>query len=303
MTRPNPAVIGHIQGGLGNQLFCYAAARALSLRAGLPLRLNTTAGYRNEKYGRNLLLRFFNLDLTEAGAAEAYMNLFGRARRSRAAKKDAHKPLDQRRVIQEPKDQQFLPELCALQPKQSIYLKGYWQNEAYFADAADTLRDDFQLRESAPIDPDPTLAALAQAPSTVSVHIRSYGEVVNPAPSLVLNEHYYAPAIDAIAEHVPDARLLVFSDDSAWAKSIIDATDHADRATYVPNTHTDPTTATLTDFSLMKRCQHHVVGNSSFSWWTAWLGEREGSRIVAPPTGLPGHGGGFPQRWLSLLQK
>ena len=300
MSRSSPAVIGHIQGGLGNQLFCYAAARALAHRSGLPLRLNTRAGYRKEKYGRVCQLDCFTLPINEAGWWEAFNDPLGRSRRSRAAKRDAGRPIELRRVIREPRDQRFVEGLATLKPTHTVYLIGYWQNEAYFADVADRLRDELKVAPHVPCQPDAKIDELTQQPNAVSVHCRSYSEVKNPPPGLVLDTAYYGKALDAMRDRVPDAKFIVFSDDPTWAKSLIDSTGHADRTAYAPSCDADLTTATLTDFQLMSRCQHHIAGNSSFSWWTAWLGEREGSAIVAPPSGLPGHGGGYPDRWVAM---
>ena len=293
-----PAVVAHIQGGLGNQLFCYAMGRAMALRAGLPLRINTLAGYRNEVYGRDCQLRAFNIEAPETGWWEGFRGPMGRSRRSWARKLNAKRPITERALIQEPKDQTFLPELLDLKPARAVYLVGYWQDERYFADAIDTLRKDLTLRKTIQLKPDSATDELSKQPDTVSVHCRSYGEVAQLEPGVRLDAAYYDRAFAAVLERVPDARFLVFSDKPDWARQLIEATAHADRVSYAPGIDADATTATLTDFTLMSRCKHHVLANSSFSWWTGWLGEREGSVIIAPPNGLPGSGRGYPDRWL-----
>ena len=292
-----PAVIAHIQGGLGNQLFCYAAARALSLRTGVAIRINTTAGFRKEKYGRDCLLRSLNIDAPEAGWWEGFHDPLGRSRRSWLRKLNDKRSIEQRTLIQEPRDQRFVPELITLKPDKSVYIVGYWQDERYFADAADTLRRELRPRDDQPFAPDKAIDELTQQPTAVCVHCRSYSEVAHPKPGLRLDSAYYASAFATVLKRVPEAKLVVFSDKPDWARSLITETGHADRATFVPEAKADATTATLTDFRLMSRCRHHVVANSSFSWWTAWLGERAGSVVVAPPTGLPGNGA-FPRRWV-----
>ena len=301
MPHAPATVIAHIQGGLGNQLFCYAAGRALSLRNDLPLRINTISGYRKEKFQRSCLLRSLNIDAQEANRVQAYRYPLGRSVRSKHAKRDANRPLPQRTIAQEPRDQQYLPGLQELKPKHDVYLLGYWQDERYFIDAREQLVRDLTLKADTPYAPDPQYSALVEDPNTVCVHVRSYAEVLDPAPNLILDATYYGPALDAVRKRMPDATFLVFSDKPDWAQQIISQAEHAEHAIFVQPTTADDTTATLTDFKLMTSCRHHVVGNSSFSWWAAWLGEREGSVVVAPPTGLPGHGRGMPKRWLALL--
>jgi len=297
MSHALPTVIAHIQGGLGNQLFCYATARAVSLRNGLDLKLNTRTSYRNEKYQRDCLLHRFNIDAKQAGAWQAYRGLFGRTRRSFSAKRDAKKPLGQRTLIKEPRDQRFMPELLELKPSKHVYLLGYWQDERYFADARSTLLNEFTLSDQAALKPDAALDERTRQPDTVSVHCRSYSEVANPPPGLVLGVDYYKRAFETVLDRVPEATFVVFSDDRRWAKQLIDATGFASRTHYAPTPTGEPTNATLMDFTLMRQCRHHVVANSSFSWWTAWLGERAGSVVVAPSIGLPGHGR-LPLRWV-----
>lgn len=301
MPHDSPTVTAHIQGGLGNQLFCYAAARAIALRTGSAIRLNTLSGYDNEKYKRSFLLRSFSIEVEEAGAMEAYRAWLGRLRRSRAARRDAAKPINHRRVIKEPSDQSFLPELLDLEPKQSVYLLGHWQDERYFTDARATLIKELGLRDNAPFKPDPQIDALTQQSNTVSVHLRSYSEVAAPKQGLTLGTAHYGPAMDRLLQQLDDATFVVFSDQPDWAKQVINELGHADRCVFARPVSTDETTATLTDFRLMAHCKHHIVANSSFSWWTAWLGEREGSVIVAPASGLPGNGR-FPERWLGTTQ-
>jgi hypothetical protein len=300
MPHASTAVIAHIQGGLGNQLFCYAVGRALSLRAGTALRLNTRAGFRKEKYGRDCLLRRFNIDAPEAGWWEGFHDPLGRSRRSWLAKLNDRRPIDRRTLIKEPADQRYLPELTRLEPTRDVYLVGYWQDERYFADARAALQRELQTRPDQPFEPDPAVDALTRQPEAVSVHCRSYGEVANLRPGVRLDAGYYREALSRMRERVPEARFVVFSDKPEWARALIDEAGHADRAVFAPANHANPTTATLTDFRLMARCRHHVVANSSFSWWTAWLGEREGSVVLAPPGGLLGNGR-FPERWLEHL--
>ena len=266
-----PAILAHIQGGLGNQLFSYAPARAIAERAQIPLRINSRSGFRKEMYRRDYLLGHFQIDAPETGYWEGFRDPLGRSRRSWIRKFNETRP---------------------------VYLVGYWLDERYFIDARDILRRELTIRDPATLSPDEQTLAWCGQPNSVSVHCRSYREVANPQPGLMLDAAYYAKAFEIALRHEPDAQFVVFSDDTDWARSFIRTIGHNERVCYAPPVQGDPALATLTDFWLMLRCQHHIAANSSFSWWVAWLGEEEGSLVIAPPQGFPSCGDGFPTRWL-----
>ncbi|NNC86842.1 MAG: alpha-1,2-fucosyltransferase [Akkermansiaceae bacterium] len=305
-TGSGPGVVAHIQGGLGNQLFCYAAARALALRNGVPIRINTRDGFRREKYGRDCLLRHLCIEAPEAGWWAGFRGPLGRWRRSWARRWNRARPLEQRSLLQEPADQSFDPAIRDLAVRGPVYLVGYWQHEEYFADAAATLREEFRVRSPEVARAAGEVAAIDPGSDAVSLHCRSYGEVTNLKDGIRLGAEYYAKALDAIAERVPGAQVFCFSDDPAWAQDLLEsaarpgAKGGALPVTFISTPAEDATRATLIDFTLMSRCKHHVVANSSFSWWTAWLGEQGDSVVVAPATGLLADGARFPERWIKV---
>ena len=141
----SPAVIAIVKGGLGNQLFIYAAARALALRTGRVLYLDSTRGYTQDDYGRSYRLNRF--PITAEPMPEGW-------RIAPTLKHPRHKiiralnkllPRDQRSYFAE---RHHTPptQLTALQPRRErITLLGYWQNEAYFADHAATIRAELAI--------------------------------------------------------------------------------------------------------------------------------------------------------------
>ena len=297
----SPRVIAHIKGGLGNQLFCYAIARSLANRCRVPLSINTYDGFRHDKYGRNCLLHHFSICAPEAGCWEAYRGTIGRWRRSVHRRYSASVPLSQRSVIQESATQVFQPELVEFRVQRPVYLMGYWQHEAYFADSADVLRKEFQLQSPEIAEAAKKTADIDPSADAVSIHCRSYGEVKNPMDRKRLEREYYLQAISLIRKRIPKAKFYCFSDNPIWAKTLLEPAINPNiDITYVEHAETNQTRITLLDFYLMQQCRHHIVANSTFSWWTAWLGEKTGSMIVSPGSGLLAAGSSFPERWLKV---
>jgi hypothetical protein len=170
----------------------------------------------------------------------------------------------------------FDPEI--LQLRGSFHLDGYWQSEKYFADAEEAIRKDFSFREAA----DPANAALAaqiQAVQAVSVHVRRGDYVSNRVIGLRHGSStldYYQAALEVVQGRVVEPHYFVFSDEPQWAK---DNLKIAGPAVYVE--HNGPDHG-CRDLQLMALCRHHVIANSSFSWWGAWLAQHAGQTVIAP---------------------
>ena len=273
---PAGSVIAIVKGGLGNQLFVYAAARALALRTNRDLLLDTHRGYTNDTYGRSYRLDRFPIRAEPMPEEwriaptlkhplhklkRAWNKLLSRDRRSYLA--EHH--------------QQDESQLTALQPKADrITLLGYWQSEAYFADRAEVIRR--ELRPPAPTDArNLQLAKEMENSDSVFLHVRR----VRYDPRLASD--YYQAAIRHIRQCFPNARFYLFGDDLAWPRSQL---DFGGSEVVEVNHNSDNE---LADLWLMSRCRHAIAANSSFSWWGAWLGNPSSDREVCFPEspGLP----------------
>lgn len=166
-----------------------------------------------------------------------------------------------------------------------LYLNGYWQSERYFEEVADIIRREFVLKT--PLDL--SNAAIADhiqvtGSNAVSLHIRRGDYVSNPHTAQyhgVCSIDYYQDAVRYIAERVSAPHFYVFSDDHAWAKENLKL-DYA-----VTQVDINGADRGVYDMALMKACRHHIIANSSFSWWGAWLNPYPDKIVVAP------------QRWFS----
>ena len=274
-------VIARLIGGLGNQMFQYATGRALALRREATLKLDVTGFAGAGAHTK----RRFELDcfsIHGSAASDADLAQFGRAAKLESS------PLDRvlRRlrierakgawpIYREPHFQ-FDPAVPELQAP--IYLDGYWQSERYFSDIAGVLREEFSAM--APLDPEnKALAAGIDAVNAVSLHVRRGDYISDPATNRfhgICSPDYYQRAVDYIAARAGVPHLFVFSDDQQWTRGNL---HFAVPMTFVG---ANPPDCGYRDMQLMARCRHHIIANSSFSWWGAWLNSSREKIVVAP---------------------
>ena len=258
-------VVARLYGGLGNQMFQYAAALAAAERLDSRLLVDAT-WFRSvgTKVDRAYGLDAFGIEPTSPLA----LRLNRLLRRPRVVREnDSDSPIGLHGAVE---------------------LDGYWQSERCFAGAEQRVRETFRF-----VAAEPALAEELRRTESVSVHVRR-GDYVAPKRAArfgVLDPVYYEQALALVRERVREPRVVVFSDDPEWCRDRFDGEVVATG---------DP----ATDVRLMAACRHHVVANSSFSWWGAWLGETDGAVVVAPaqwyrdPT--LGRGDTVPERWLRV---
>jgi hypothetical protein len=292
-------IISRIFGGLGNQLFCYAAARRLALINNTELVIDDVSGFAFDiDYQRHYQLDHFNIPCRKATAAERMVPV-QRLRRYMKRKWNQHLPFAERAYITR-EGIDFDPRLLQVKPYGTVYMDGCWQSENYFKDVADSLRQDLQ------ITPPTNAADLAMAAQihdciSVAVHVRFFDEphssCINNAPS-----DYYSRAVETMENLAPTAHYFVFSDQPEAARARIPLPDA--RVTLVAHNQGDE--LAYADLWLMTQCQHFIIANSTFSWWGAWLAESESTLIIAPGfekrNGISfwGFNGLLPERWVKI---
>lgn len=266
-------VIARISGGLGNQLFQYALGRSLALR-------NKTSLYFDLSYykyayetdtPRTFKLAPFRIDYKRLDTSP-YVYL---SKATRLLPNRTWKPF-----VAFLEEKQFHVEPAVQTTKASvIILDGAWQSETYFADCAAAIRQELSWPE--PVEP--TVAQykykIDHTQTPISVHIRRGDYVSHPDFSQsfgFIGLDYYQKAIPLLTNRFPGAKIYVFSDDPGWVQENL-ALDVPHE--FVVNQGTD---ADLADLHLMSLCHHHVIANSSFSWWGAWLNPKKEKVVVAP---------------------
>lgn len=160
-----------------------------------------------------------------------------------------------------------------------LYFKGYYQSERFFADMKDEIRSAFTFDQTKANQL--SLNLLKQLDSdnnAISLHIRR-GDYLQPkhweSTGSVCQLPYYQNAIAEMNRRVQHLAFYVFSDDIAWAKENLSL----EHATYIDwNKGTD----SWQDMMLMSHCRHHIICNSTFSWWGAWLNPSEEKVVIVP---------------------
>lgn len=266
---------------MGNQLFQYAAGRRLALHHRTSLKLDIRDFQRYTWHAYSLKPFGFRQEFATSEEIEPLKN--GRqngVRRFVSAVRRGRNPF-RPTVLSETTVHPYHPEF--LHTGKDIYLDGYWQSEKYFADIAELIRTEFRIT----VEQDQRsqeVAAAIRAAQSVSVHVRRGNYVSIPEVNAVhgtCGVEYYDKAVAEIARRVDSPHFFVFSDDPSWAKENL-RFGH-------PTTVVDHNDASrdYEDFRLLSLCKHHIIANSTFSWWGAWLSENTDKIVIAP------------RRWLS----
>jgi Glycosyl transferase family 11 len=186
------------------------------------------------------------------------------------------KDLDRKGKYIRQKYYHFDPSL--LDAPDSVYLDGFWQSEKYFVDIQDILRREFTLKnpQTAIFE---QIASIIDERNSVSLHIRRGDIANNPETNLLhgtCSLEYYERAIGYIAKRIELPHFFIFSDDPDWVKENLKLS--------FPSTNVS-CGELLPDYEelhLMSRCQNHIIANSSFSWWAAWLNPTPDKCVIAP---------------------
>jgi hypothetical protein len=270
-------IASRLIGGLGNQMFQYAAGRALALRRGVPFRVDRRAfaAYKTHAFG----LDCFRGEIADAPADQ----LPGAAKETRLNRFLRPFLPAQMKVFTE-RAFTFDPELLVL--ADGTYLDGYWQSEKYFTDCAETIRADFTVRHP-PSPENQRWLQKVEADNSVSLHIRRGDYVNNSAAAAVhgtCDLDYYRRAVAHVRQEIgQEPVLFVFSDDPDWVAANLELPCEMHLV------RNNDAATNYEDLRLMTACRHHVIANSSFSWWGAWLDARADAITVAPRRWFAAH--------------
>lgn len=266
---PKEKVVGRIVGGLGNQMFQYAAARSLADQWGVGLELDI-------RPFQNYQLFDYQLSKFNIRANLADTNNLNKSH-------PRWLELLYEKIPRFPKKNSWY-----VQPDFAFdknwgqndsveYTSGYFQSEKYFLDNRENLLNDFTLMtqfEGAHLD----LVSRAQNTHSVAIHIRR-GDYVNNKKTReihgICSKTYYEKAMQQLASEHDNLVFFLFSNDHQWA---LDNLKFPGELVVVSGNQEDPEI----DMMMMSNCRHHIIANSSFSWWGAWLCTHVNKSVVAP---------------------
>lgn len=291
-------VIVRIKGGLGNQLFCYAASRRLALVNNAELVIDDVTGFaRDRQYQRKYMLDHFDISARKATPAER-LEPFERYRRGFLKWLSRRKPFMQRHYIEQERID-FDERILALKVRGTLYVDGLWQSELYFKDAEQRIRQDLRIRP--PMDSQ-NLRIADEICGNVSIamHVRWF-DAPNNMETHNVSADYYQCAIAMMEKRFTSPHYFLFSDDPEAAREKLSLPEA--RVTVVSNNQGDPNA--YADLWLIAQCKHFITANSTFSWWGAWLGEAENKFVITPNLVVDGKAawgfkGLIPDAWVKI---
>jgi len=140
-----------------------------------------------------------------------------------------------------------------------LILEGYFQSEKYFKDFEGSIKKEFVFKKT----------PVREVPAGVcSIHVRrrDYLELKDHHP--LCSRDYYLKAMSLI----PSYKYMIFSDDPLWCRENFNQVN----VEVISGNTADE------DLQLMAMCDNHIIANSSFSWWGAWLGYNDNKKVIAP---------------------
>lgn len=265
-------VIIRFQGGIGNQLFQYALYKKLQY-LGKEVWADTTI-FRDEKEIRSFDLPKLGVNLREASME--MINSFY------PIKKDfvsgvLRQTIYRKKCIKEKEPYVFAPIFLNCD---DAYLSGYWQTEKYFEDIKEIIRDDisfFSVKTPEVID----CLNRIQESNSISIHVRLGDYVNNSLYDNICTEAYYKKAIQEMNKRIKNTSYFVFSDDVNKAREMLGEKGFE----YINYNHGENS---YYDMYMISQCKHHIMANSSFSWWGTWLSDFDDKKVICPSVWMKG---------------
>lgn len=272
-------VIVEVTGGLGNQMFQYALYRRLE-QMGKEAALDL-AFYKTKQSLRKFGLDIFQVSYKVASKQEILKLRGSTSNACRIERSITERIYRNKRIYTEDLDQGYQ---SAVFESDSCYLSGYWQNEKYFSQIRKELLKEFRFPDCAKIDNQEILSKIRES-NAVSVHVRR-GDYLHAVNSRlyegICTLSYYRRAIDYMKRNLENPEFYFFTDDPEW----VDANLCEKGMTVVRHGEDKPD---YYDMFLMSQCRAHILANSTFSWWGAWLDPNEDKIVVSPSRWLNGH--------------
>jgi hypothetical protein len=268
-----------LHGGLGNQLFSYAAARRFSIVNKTKLVIdNETAFKKDLTYNRFYELDGFSLK-TDLATYKEKLKPLPTLRHKVKRNINIKFPVEERSYVSQfHKIDDF--SLLKLKQKSSVlYIEGYWQSELFFQDCSDIIKQDLTINTELD-ELSQQFENLIKTSNSVAVHIRFYDDKNDE--NKILNKRwmldYYSAALQKMEESIHKPVYFIFTN----------RPDIVDGICLFPNErchiiqHNLKPENSFKDFWLMTCCKNFIIANSTFSWWGAWLSTCPYKKIIAP---------------------
>jgi Glycosyl transferase family 11 len=269
--------------GLGNQLFQYAAGLYYAKRFGATMRLAVDLPSRSVSHGyaRPFLLPHFSVDVEMPFLSKEERMLFS-PRPQLQPLITLHKRLKHIQVYSEPLNRRYtlIDDIPVDPATRWLYLVGYWQTYRMVEAVEKDVRSHLRLRLPPAGRNADYLSQIEGCICPVSLHIRRGDYTLAAEGNIALSLSYYLAGIRFMQDHFADLTFFVFSDDIPWARA------HMPNGLKVIFVEGNGDAGSHEDLRLMSACRHHIIANSSFSWWGAWLNPYSDKLVYAPKNWL-----------------
>jgi len=275
----------NIAGGLGNQLFQYAAARSLNLKSGKNVKLILDVSFfeniQSFDTHRDFKLGEFNIKIDAISHIKSYRIL-------RLIYRMVLRPFSS--------DIQIIIFKFLIKLNIPVYLTRNFQKEKYFMEIRKVLLSELTLKNKLSVDAEKTKNDIEKDIS-VSLHVRrsDYVKMNNVYGDCSIT--YYQKSVEVIKNKFNNAVFYIFSDDIEWVKQNLKILSDC---IYVSS-------VTMKDYEeliLMSKCKHNIIANSTFSWWGAWLNQNNDKIVIAPKYWFKNKTsneiGVLPEKWIQL---
>ena len=305
----NKKLIVRIAEGLGNQLFMYAHAYALSKKLNYKLYIDDTSGYyqsKNRLRGQKYMLNKFEIENEIADQNDKFDNLSGYLRRKflksfdqfRKKKRFMH---DTNRKINNKKTS-FFEKFDCKSFSEKLYVEGHYECEKYFIDYRGDIIKKLCVKKN--FIKNSEYKDLLNNSNSVSIHIRrhKYSEQVHEKKEIKRRDKsekftkdtisYIKNSINYLEKKLNNPKFFIWTNDFTGIENDFDP----DKFTYVKNN--DP----INDFHLFSFAKHFIVGTSSYHWWGAWINTNQNKICIKPPVKInPSDNIEFyPTKWIDV---
>lgn len=261
-----------ISDGLGNQMFQYAFAYALAKKTDVQVLIDPLFwGTSLRKYQ----LEEFQVTNTKRLVLKTWDYILGFGPRNGRRFKDRYRQhLIKRKyhLIQEKQIMHY--DNSMFEQTESVFYMGFWQAPEYFEAYYEELKKEFTRKGSISSEA-LKYQQLIREDISVALHIRRT-DYVRQEGNVTLKFDFYREALEKMQDQLGAFQLFIFTDDKEFVRENFQIREY----TLVEGI------SDLDEFELMRQCDNHIIANSTFSWWAAYLGENKGGIVYAPCTGI-----------------
>ena len=298
----NRIIIAKISEGLGNQMFMYANAYAISKKFDLNLCLDPYSGYYKNNI-RSFMLNNFNISSKIAPSEWIFSNDYKNLKKKIKIKYDLFKK--KKSFFFESKDKNKLTKFTSINLdsfNDKIYVDGNFESEKYFLDYRNDLLNQFSFKNDMSNN---KYLDIIRKHNVVSISIRQnrYSERMGnkfDQHSIIKSQEFVSKTVDYIYQSIKFIKSKVHN-----PKFLLWSNDFTGLEKYFPTNEflyvINPEDKILNDFYLLTQCKYFIVGPSTFSWWGAWLSNNESKICIRPKTINPSNNLDFwPESWISI---